>query len=117
MKALYHINKWLVIVNAFLFIIPSLGLIFLILLGFVQIIMALAIGFSIEKYNKDIKFKFISYAILTILVLSLLLYTSNEASQSVLNFNSIVIPIIVISILLAFLHLHITYIITKTSRK
>ena len=114
MKALYHINKWLVIVNAFLFIIPYLGLLFLILLGSVQIFMAIIIACKHWELKKDILTKFILYSVLSAVTLSFVWYISTVDPQNELSFNEMGIPIITFSIGLAFFHLHITYLIFKT---
>lgn len=114
MKYLYHINKWLVIINALLFIIPMIGFLFLIILGALQILMTIVITYNINKLNTSGKTQFVVYILFTSIILILTRITYNER----LYFNdATLIIVLIISILLAFLHLNITYLLYKTQNK
>lgn len=111
MKYLYQTNKWLVIINTLLFVVPYFGMLFLIILGASQIFMTIIIALNFNKLDISGKAQFITYSILTTIILSLI-FIINE---SIFNLsNDCFIPIIIISVLLAFLHLNITYILYKT---
>lgn len=106
MKTLYKSNKYLIIFNAILFVIPYFGLMFLIILGTLQVIMALIIIPEFSKFDKKGKIEFITYLTLTTIVLITIF--------SLGSWHNSIYPVsIIISIPLVFLHLHITYLLTK----
>lgn len=112
MKYLYLTNKWLVVINAILFIIPYFGLMFLIVLGGIQLLMYLIIASKYSNLNKSGKTQFLIYSFFTSLVLVLSLISFNDT----LYFNDVIyIGVLITSILLAFIHLNITYLIFKQS--
>ncbi|WP_308993847.1 hypothetical protein QLS71_010100 [Mariniflexile litorale] len=113
MKHLYLTNKWLLIINAVLFIIPYFGLLFLIILGIIQLIMCVVVIGKFNMLNKSGKTQLIVYSIITssILILTMLSYNDD------LYFNdTLFIFVIITSILLALLHLNITYLLYKNSQ-
>lgn len=113
MKYLYLINKWLIIINALLFIIPFYGLMFLTILGSAQVIMALIIAFNFSKLNKSGKTQFIIYSIITIIVL----FTVQCIDSIFTNVHHYVHKAcLIVSVLLAFLHLNITYLLYKSEK-
>ena len=106
MKKLYKSNKCLMIINAVLFIIPYFGLMFLVVLGTLQVIMALIIIPEFSLFDKIGKIKFIIYFILTSIVLTSIFTLG--------SWHNNIYPIsIIVSIPLAFLNLNITYLSTK----
>ena len=107
MKFLYQTNKWLVIINALLFIIPFFGLLFSIILGAAQVIMALIIAYNIKKLNTRGKTKFGIYVLFSSIVLMLIKIMPNPN-------DDIVIITLALCVLLALLHLNITYLLYKT---
>lgn len=110
MKYLYKINKWLIIINILLFIIPYFGLLFLIILGAVQVIMSVIIAFNFTQLAKNSKSQFILYSVITIIILIITKLTYNDR----LYYNDTFFIIIMLtSIILAFLHLNITYSLYK----
>ena len=111
MKNLYQINKWLIIVNALLYITIYFGLIFQILLGTVQVIMAIIIAFNYSKLTVKTKRLFIIYSFATSIVLTLIFFTDY------LNSTNYLIHWIIIPQMLAFFHLYITYLIYKSKAK
>lgn len=110
MKNLYLINKWLIILNAVLFIIPAYGLLFLIVLGISQLILALIILINFNILNRNGKIQFIVYTTITIIDLTIIKLMFNDRLE---QSNIVMISILITSILLAFLNLNITYIIYK----
>ena len=113
MKNLYLINKWLIIINTVLYITVYLGLIFQILLGAIQVIMAIIIAFNITKLTKRAKRLFQIYSITTITFLLLFLTDYIKLNNDLYE----LITWIIIPQTLAFLHLYITYLIYKTETK
>lgn len=111
MKYLYHINKWLVIINAALFIVPYIGLLFLIVLGISQLLMAFIILINYNILNKNGKIQFNIYATITILDLIIIKLLFDDTLM--LSYTVVIVTLIT-SILLAFLNLSITYIIYKS---
>ncbi|MFG6685637.1 hypothetical protein ACGK9U_03580 [Mariniflexile sp. HNIBRBA6329] len=110
MKYLYQINKWLILINLLLFIIPIYGFMFLILTGVIQIVLAVVIAFNINKLEANGKILFLIYIVFTSIILFLTFITHNEK----LYFGNITfIVVMVISLLLALLHLKITYLLFK----
>ncbi len=112
MKHLYQINKVLIIINLILGLTIYLGLLFLIVLGIAQIIMSVIIAYNEKQLTKEVSTLYNIYALTTvsILVIFLLMYCAFIPSSSILIFS-----MIAISIIIAFLHLRITYLIkTKT---
>jgi len=51
MKAIHDINTWAVFCNVFLFIVPTVGMLAMILLGVIQVFLALMISI---KHRKDL---------------------------------------------------------------
>ncbi len=113
MKHLYQINKWLVIINAVLFIIPYFGLMFLIILGAAQVLMSTIIAFNYSKLNRKGKIKFIIYSIFTLIIL---ISTQLSFNEKLYYNDTIFIVIMITSIILAFLHLNITYQLYKSEK-
>lgn len=110
MKNLYQINKTLVITNIVLGFTIYLGLLFLIPLGIAQIIMGIYMIYNEKKLTKKIS-KLLTFYILTstsVLISLFFIYTSFFT-----NGDGLFILIMIISILLAFLHLYITYLINN----
>ncbi|MEP1490250.1 MAG: hypothetical protein ABJL44_06515 [Algibacter sp.] len=110
MKYLYQTNKWLIIINTILFLSPYIGLLFLILLGTIQVIMALISIPKFPKLDKNGKIKFIIYLVLTTIILTTL-FTKGSWNNSVGKIC------VISSILLAFLHLNITYLLSKSEKQ
>lgn len=110
MKYLHFTNKWFLIINLLLFIIPTYGLLFIIITGIIQVFLGIIIAFNISKLNKNGKLLFLTYSIstLTILVLTYITY-----GEKLYFNNTIFIIVMVISILLAILHLKITHLLYK----
>ncbi|WP_445737748.1 hypothetical protein [Mariniflexile sp.] len=113
MKYLYQTNKWLVIINAILFIIPYFGLMFLIVLGIIQLIMYLIIVDNHSSLDKSGKTQFLIYSVATatILIITIISFTG------VLYYNDALFMIVIVaSILLAFIHLNITSLLRKPNQ-
>lgn len=106
---MYLINKWFIIINIILYITVYLGLIFQILLGAVQVVMAIIIAFNFSKLIKRIKRLFIIYSIATIVFL-VVFFTGYLKSNNDLYE---LIAWVIIPQTLAFLHLYITFLIHK----
>jgi len=110
MKNLYHINKVLIIINIALGLTIYLGLLFLIPLGIVQIIMSIIIAYNEKKLTKEIRSLFNTYSITSSLILIGILFMYCKFIPD----NHLLIYIgLATSILMAFLHLKITYLIHK----
>ncbi|MFI0428384.1 hypothetical protein [Mariniflexile sp. HMF6888] len=110
MKYLYQTNKWLVIINTILFIITYLGLMFLIVLGTIQLLMYIIIAVKYNNLDKSGKTQFTIYSFTAALVLTLISFNDKFYFD-----GTIFLAVLVISILLAFLHLNITYLLFKQS--
>lgn len=110
MKKLHHINKGLIITNIVLGFTIYLGLLFLIPLGVLQIIMTINMIINEKKLNKGISNLLTIYCINTtsVLIVLFFIYTSFIPSN-----EGLLLAVILISILLAFLHLYITSLINK----
>lgn len=55
MKTIHDINTWAVFGNVFLFMVPTVGMLLMMLLGTIQIILALTITFYRASLNKKEK--------------------------------------------------------------
>lgn len=111
MKKLYQINKVLVIINIILGFTIYFGLLFLIPLGITQLIMSLIIAYNKKDLSNDISILFSVYIVITSIILLCILcnylgYIHFDDSIFYLGMGT--------SILMAFLHLYITYLIQKT---
>jgi hypothetical protein len=113
MKYLYQPNKWLVIINIILFIIPYLGLMFLVLLGASQVLMSIIIVSNYSKLERNIKAKFICYSFLSLIIL---ITTKLSFNDRLYYNNTIFIIVMLISVILALLHLNITHQLYKTKK-
>jgi hypothetical protein len=113
MKKLYTINKWLIIINTLLFIVPFFGLLFLIVLGGAQVTMAIIVAVNYTTLNKNRRIKFIIYSILTSIIL---ITTQLTFDEGLINNSVAFFTVIIISVLLAFLHLNITYSLYKSEQ-
>jgi len=104
MKNLYIINKWLVILTLALYITINYGMLFQIVLGSIQVLMGIYILSNYNSLNKKTKSLFNLYMLLTIVILSLIFYGNVDDGGIWWLLIYLVIPM-----LLAFLHLYITY--------
>ncbi|WP_353778900.1 hypothetical protein [Winogradskyella sp. 3972H.M.0a.05] len=109
-STLYKINIALIIINTLLIIIPYYALLFLMVLGACQVLLALIIGLFLNQLDKDGKIKWIIYMVLTSIVLSTMYLTGKQILK--LDFAAVMICMF-ISIGLAFLNLNITYLFSK----
>lgn len=113
MKYLHQTNKWLIIINVILFIIPYFGLMFLVLLGASQVLMSIIIAANYSKLERNGKTKFIYYSILSIIIL---IITQLSFNDRLFYNDTIFVIVIIISVILAFLHLNITYQLYKSEK-
>jgi|GEM_PF-2634447 len=111
MKNLFKVNRVLIITNIVLGLTIYLGLLFLIPLGIAQVIMSVIIYNNLKQYNQQIKNQFIIYVSIT----SIILIGIVLSSLDVIDIKYFFIHGMTISIIMAFLHLNITYLIFKTS--
>jgi len=114
MKNLFLVNRLLVIINIILGFTIYFGLLFLILLGAVQIIMSIIIASSNKTYNTKIKTLFNTYALITTSILVGICLMSLEIipiSAGIFYFG------MGSSIIMAFLHLNITHLIYQEEIK
>lgn len=108
MKNVFHLNRALVIINVVLGFTIYLGLLFLIPLGIIQIIMSFTIYNYRHGFTKQIKTLFKTYVIITSIILIgilLILFDITSINQGVIYCG------LLTSIIMAFLHLKITYLI------
>jgi len=110
MEKLYLINKVLVIINVILGFTIFLGLYFLIILGIAQILMSLIIAYNKKQLTEAITQMFNTYSIITAIILTgiLLMYCKIIPSVDLLVYIGLIV-----SVIMAFLHLYITYLIHK----
>ncbi|WP_136465086.1 hypothetical protein [Flagellimonas onchidii] len=102
MTKLYKINLVFVILTLVLYLTVYLGLLFSIVLGGVQVIMSLIMLYNFKKLSETNKVLFIIYLIPTATIL-VLIATDNYGD---INY---IMKFAVIPMMLAFLHLYITY--------
>lgn len=110
MKNLFKINKVLVIINIILFIIPYFGLLFLMVLGASQVIMSFVIGYNLKQLNKKTELLFTIYSLTAVFILLNFFFMNLGFTPN--NAPNIVISMI-LSVVMAFLHLKITHMIYK----
>ncbi|WP_290702111.1 hypothetical protein [Lacinutrix sp.] len=110
MKNIHNINKGLIITNIILGFTIYFGLLFLIPLGISQIIMAIRMVIDEKKLTKEITSLLTIYCISSTLVLIILffMYTTLIPGS-----EGLFLLIMIISVLLAFLHLYITYLVKE----
>ncbi len=110
MKELHKINKILIIINIILGFTIYAGLLFLILLGIVQILMSLIIAYNRKQLNNYTMILFSIYTVVTTSILIGILLTYYEFVPIT---ETLFVLGLSISITMAFLHLKITYLIQK----
>jgi hypothetical protein len=112
MKTIHQINFWTFIINLILFLIPFLGMLFMMVLGFVQIILALAIVFChYRRLDRNIRIMIIGYWIFVVID-----FIGIGATHFYSNFanDALVIPFLfLIPGVLAIYFVYTTYTITK----
>ena len=110
MEKLYNINKWAIIITILLYFTFWGGILAQTILGGIQILMSIYIIFQHHQLVKSTKLLFISYIILTITVCFLFKFMGeNNIDEIKLLFSWIIV-----TMLLAFFHLYITYKIHKS---
>lgn len=102
MKNLYKINKWLIIITLLLYLTIYLGMIFQMVLGAIQVLMSIYILSNYNTLNKKTKPFFVVYMVLTVIILYLIF--SGIIGHEIWVFVYLIIPMMI-----AFLHLYITY--------
>ncbi len=107
MKTLHKLNKRLVIVTLLLYFTIYLGALFQIVLGSVQILMSLYLVTKFKMFNNDVKTLLSIYLLLTSIILYIIYKGGIENDLQLIVY--LIIPMV-----LAFLHLFITYKISRS---
>lgn len=105
--SLFKINIALIVINSFLLMLPLAAMAFLVVLGALQVLFALVIWVLYKQLDKEGLNELILYSIITAGVL-ITMYGSNMS----MNDGNFTICML-ISVGLAFLNLHITYLFSK----
>ena len=108
MKTLHKTNLILVIITAVLYLTLYLGMLFSMILGFVQVIMSVDILTRFGELNQKVKKLFVIYLVGTSTILTLIITQFVELFKDFGLFIYFIIPS-----LLALLHLYITYLISR----
>ena len=111
MKHLHITNTCLIGINVLLYFAIFPGMLFQIVLGIVQVIMAIIIAFHLKELTLKTRNLFYIYSIVTMIMLSLYAY---HYIADIRNHGNYYLAIyFIIPICLAFLHLYITYLINR----
>lgn len=112
MRTIHTINKWSLIINIFLFIIPILGMLVMILLGLIQIILAIVISTlyytTLKKQERFLLYSYWLFVFLNIVPMIIIQFYD----YTIFDFPGS-IPYFIIPGCIAFYFVYVTYRLNK----
>lgn len=102
MKIVYQINKITLIINLLLFLIPWFGMLFMMPLGFIQVVSSIWLLTQKKRTSRNIQRMVTIHLILSFIVITVMYYINNQ-------WDWVFITGMIISGLLAFFFMFVSY--------